>query len=801
MKCYCLLFCVLSDLYDKIYKLIVGTDFKSICHKIFDFLSMGNKELTLELIGYEVTLITLYFVFLPLIIENKDKEIYLGHKVSKWILYERNKKNKISRLWTKIIKKQNVLSDMCISWNNNICLILFSVILYIFKLNFVVIILFIIFTICIGIKVSDYLMLTSSDSYKREIEKNFLDLCINNNDKICNMFKNNTINNILENKQTLAFILQNYDIKGMKQVYKTFYKTIFDKCDIENIHMIFSTISEEIQKRKKDDNFINLHIEPWDLNYFVVNGMRENNFSNILDILNIIINYSIELSFSNNDNYNEILSISYSGILKNAIISEENKQKALNIIFNSIRYNLNIDDNESNDFIKYKYIFNLYKYFIDTRDKKGIEFMINSLKENINYRERVYHNIIITIVIYLYYLIEVEKPPYVNKDEKEYLKNIYQEIKSILLDSNIEFCYASNVDVLFAYINEVSHFWERFIFENGSTSCLKTPVCDKALITAKRTLLILFRKDIVNNFRNISKEDLNAFKFTVENGILKKDVLKSIQDFSEFIGFSLDNEIIDNYIDNLLEYANSNKKVIPKKNNSIEYFKNNFELIGKKLYKDTKTNNIFNCETLENTYKYYVLLPNDKEMLETYIKYDINKWIDIDNIIERKILDILSEKDFIEINYTYDTEEVIYRKIKTLKKPYYYIRPSTDNLGSEYKCGQKYLDCISKFKIINTSVCKKRFVIDNYKCCLGNIGFEIREFNDKEVLSFIKQYKKGKDYYLKDENNFDIKYTRDEMIKYCKDKYLYCALVFEIGIDIKTSKGYKFVYQKKKMSK
>ena len=39
------------------------------------------------------------------------------------------------------------------------------------------------------------------------------------------------------------------------------------------------------------------------------------------------------------------------------------------------------------------------------------------------------------------------------------------------------------------------------------------------------------------------------------------------------------------------------------------------------------------------------------------------------------------------------------------------------------------------------------------------------------------------------------------MIKYCKDKYLYCALVFEIGIDIKNSKGYKFVYQKKKMSK
>lgn len=797
MKSYCWLLYVISNLLNTINKLITSID----CDKVIDFLSIGNKELTLELIGYEVTLVTLYFVFLPLIIENKDKEIYLGHKVSKWILYERNKKNKISRALIKMIKKDNIFSDMCVSWINNICLILFSVILYMLKLNLVIIFLFIIFTICIGIKVSDYLILTSSDNYKKEIEKNFLNLCINNNDKICNMLKNNITSNVLENKQTLIFILYNYDVKNMPQAYKSFYKTLFDKCDIESIYMLFSTMSEEILRRKKEDNLINLQIEPWDLNYFLVNGMRENNLSNILDILNTIINYSIELSFSNNDNYNEILSISYSGILKNTTISKKNKQRALNIIFNSIRYNLNIDDNENDDFIKYKYIFNLYKYFIDNRDENGIEFMISNLKENIDYTERIYHNIIITIIIYLYYLIEVEKPPYVNQGEKKYLKKVYQEIKSILLDSNIELCYASSIDILFTYLNEISHFWERFIFENGSTFCVKTPVCNEVLITAKRTLLILFRKDIVNNIRNIGKEDLNDFKFTIENGKLKTEVLKSIQEFSKFTGLPIDNETIDNYIDSLLEYANSNKKVISKENHNIEYFRNNFDLIGKRLYENTKTNNIFNCEVLANTHKYCVLLPMDKEMLETYIKHDINKWIDINNIIERKILEFFSAKEFIEVDYTYDTEKVIYNKIKTLKKPYYYIRPSADNLGAEYKYGQKYLDCISKFKIINTSICNKRFIIDNYKCCLKNIEFEIRELNNREILSFIKQYKKGKDYYLKDEYNFDIKCTRDEIIKYCKDKYLYCTLVFEIGIDISRSKGYKFVYQKKKLSK
>ena len=69
-----------------------------------------------------------------------------------------------------------------------------------------------------------------------------------------------------------------------------------------------------------------------------------------------------------------------------------------------------------NSFINYKYIFNLYKYFIDIKDKYGLEFMINDLKENIDCDDKIYYDVIITIIVYLYYLIKVEKAPYVEEE-------------------------------------------------------------------------------------------------------------------------------------------------------------------------------------------------------------------------------------------------------------------------------------------------------------------------------------------------------------------------------------------------
>ena len=102
---------------------------------------------------------------------------------------------------------------------------------------------------------------------------------------------------------------------------------------------------------------------------------------------------------------------------------------------------------------------------------------------------------------------------------------------------------------------------------------------------------------------------------------------------------------------------------------------------------------------------------------------------------------------------------------------------------------------------MDTSVGRKRFIVDDYKCCLKNIRFEIRELNNKELSTLIKKYKKGNNYYVKDDYGYDIKFTKKAITEYCKHKYIYCVLVIEFGIDITNSKGYKFVYKKKKLSK
>ena len=129
-------------------------------------------------------------------------------------------------------------------------------------------------------------------------------------------------------------------------------------------------------------------------------------------------------------------------------------------------------------------------------------------------------------------------------------------------------------------------------------------------------------------------------------------------------------------------------------------------------------------------------------MFELFIKQDISDWIKVDNIIESKILEFFSNKNFPSIDYDYYSEDKIYKKLRSLKKKYYYIRPSADNLGTEHKFGKGYLDCISKFNIVDTSVGRKRFIVDDYKCCLKNIRFEIRELNNKELSTLIKKYKK-----------------------------------------------------------
>ena len=70
--------------------LIINRDIVSIFNNSLNFLN-SIKDLNTTVISVEVTLISVTFIFLPIIIDHKSNEYYLGFKVSDWIFYLRKK--------------------------------------------------------------------------------------------------------------------------------------------------------------------------------------------------------------------------------------------------------------------------------------------------------------------------------------------------------------------------------------------------------------------------------------------------------------------------------------------------------------------------------------------------------------------------------------------------------------------------------------------------------------------------------------------------------------------------------------
>ena len=352
-----------------------------------------------------------------------------------------------------------------------------------------------------------------------------------------------------------------------------------------------------------------------------------------------------------------------------------------------------------------------------------------------------------------------------------------------------------NIDELFDWIKKVSVFWERYFYDDFKKSCVKTPMVDKAIIISMRSLFIVFKYGI-NNRNCIGDNDLKAFRFTIEEGKLNSIIQEEIYDFIDFASLEVNDNMILTYINALMDYAkfNLNKELNSYK--KIDFFKTFFNELSKQAYIQLKNLPVFNRTKMEKTNTF-----NDEWLLDRQTSFDVLKreYLEhnvLESNVEEKIFELLSKNDFKQICYYYDSEEKIVKKLCSLRKSYYYIRPKFDNLGEDYKFGDRYNDCISKFKIMDTLVNKKRFIVDKYNCELKKITFEINEVPDDIIKDIIKQYKKGRNYYVKDSYGLELKCSRKEIIDYCKRKYLFCVLSFDIAIDFDKTKGYEFVYKK-----
>lgn len=781
-----------------IYMLIVGVIIMclyNILNLLFNILNFKfDNNSSMELIGFEVSLVSIYFIFLPFIIQDKKDEFYLGHNVKRWILYDRVKKNVFTRLFSKF-NLDNLYSSISISFYISILLIVISVFFQLANLYIFVLLIFFVFILFLANNVITYLELTSNETYNSEIESNFVYLVQFDKRKICDMLENTPDYAIVSNRKTIEFILQHYGSVNMREIYELIYKKIMKTRDSNNIFILFSEISKELGRRAKNGEYINIYINPWDVNFLLCSCTNELNVDEIASILHMIIINQIKLSFKDNNNYNEILSISYDGILNNNSLKNETKNRLFDIIFSSINYEILINKDKENDYIRYKYIVNLFKRFIDIRDKNGIRFMKTNIRDNIDDRNPLYFYIWMTLMIYLFYLIKVEKGPFVDEEEKNYLKQVHSELKKLISDNFISYVMRVNIDELFDWIKKVSVFWERYFYDDFKKSCVKTPMVDKAIIISMRSLFIVFKYGI-NNRNCIGDNDLKAFRFTIEEGKLNSIIQEEIYDFIDFASLEVNDNMILTYINALMDYAkfNLNKELNSYKN--IDFFKTFFNELSKQAYIQLKNLPVFNRTKMEKTNTF-----NDEWLLDRQTSFDVLKreYLEhnvLESNVEEKIFELLSKNDFKQICYYYDSEEKIVKKLCSLRKSYYYIRPKFDNLGEDYKFGDRYNDCISKFKIMDTLVNKKRFIVDKYNCELKKITFEINEVPDDIIKDIIKQYKKGRNYYVKDSYGLELKCSRKEIIDYCKRKYLFCVLSFDIAIDFDKTKGYEFVYKK-----
>ena len=781
-----------------IYMLIVGVIIMclyNILNLLFNILNFKfDNNSSMELIGFEVSLVSIYFIFLPFIIQDKKDEFYLGHNVKRWILYDRVKKNVFTRLFSKF-NLDNLYSSISISFYISILLIVISVFFQLANLYIFVLLIFFVFILFLANNVITYLELTSNETYNSEIESNFVYLVQFDKRKICDMLENTPDYAIVSNRKTIEFILQHYGSVNMREIYELIYKKIMKTRDSNNIFILFSEISKELGRRAKNGEYINIYINPWDVNFLLCSCTNELNVDEIASILHMIIINQIKLSFKDNNNYNEILSISYDGILNNNSLKNETKNRLFDIIFSSINYEILINKDKENDYIRYKYIVNLFKRFIDIRDKNGIRFMKTNIRDNIDDRNPLYFYIWMTLMIYLFYLIKVEKGPFVDEEEKNYLKQVHSELKKLISDNFISYVMRVNIDELFDWIKKVSVFWERYFYDDFKKSCVKTPMVDKAIIISMRSLFIVFKYGI-NNRNCIGDNDLKAFRFTIEEGKLNSIIQEEIYDFIDFASLEVNDNMILTYINALMDYAkfNLNKELNSYK--KIDFFKTFFNELSKQAYIQLKNLPVFNRTKMEKTNTF-----NDEWLLDRQTSFDVLKreYLEhnvLESNVEEKIFELLSKNDFKQICYYYDSEEKIVKKLCSLRKSYYYIRPKFDNLGEDYKFGDRYNDCISKFKIMDTLVNKKRFIVDKYNCELKKITFEINEGPDDIIKDIIKQYKKGRNYYVKDSYGLELKCSRKEIIDYCKRKYLFCVLSFDIAIDFDKTKGYEFVYKK-----
>lgn len=744
---------------------------------IIDILSYGlNADIAIALVTIQAGLMILYFTFLPMIVENKSKESYLGFKISDWLLFRKPRKK-----WNDINK----------NWVINTCFIILEILCIQYEMYLPVLIIFVFFMIILSIKIINYTsFVTNPDMFDAQIEKYFCKNVNSKKDEIIEKIETNCIEDTKSFTKTINYLLKNInDNKDIREIFNCIYYKVIESSNSNNIYKIYELIAEHIKTLDMKNEKLNLIILDYEWYKFVKSSITEVNENKLFNMFVYIYENNLKQYDIEKRNYTDFL-INTQKAIEDADITKTTKDRWFSRIFNLIALKTEFIDIELNSYNIYRYIdvAEFMKYIIDSKDTSKLNKLYELIDSKSNHQIDILP-IMISIYIYLIYLTRFENTEYITDDERQYYNQVLEKVNECINLQELRIYNNLSTEKICKIFSIISRFylsWERM----KHYAVIKNIAIEASYNILYKIFVIYSKMRFFDEIEEtVYDKELDMFRQMISDNKFSKNYEECILEISSKINIPITENTLDKYAKNISEYANKKYKEefkidVDEYNSQIERVEELEEISDEML----KKAEIFNNDDFETRnrikFKYNQFI--HKSELKDTLDYLLKEPEEMKSNLEMKIYNTISKKMENQETYTFKGENLL-KKLQEFadnKEEYIYLTDKDDNYGKDYMLGQEYLDLLDKYNVINTSVKDCRIIINKLETKYSGIHIDLAELSEVQIRNEMKKYEVSKDRYLYKDNNFgyEIEFNRKEMKQYI-DKY-YINLSAEYSVEI-----------------
>lgn len=741
-----------------------------ILNYILDIFTSGiDQNISIALITIQAGLMLVSLTFLPMLIDGRNKEYYLGYKITDWIIYKKGNKK---------------LNDIKMNWIINVILIVLEIILLQLEYYSFVFLLFLVFIYLISKKVINYTdYITNPNIYDTKIETHFLENAKKDKEEIIKQIEKTCLNDIKSFTKTISFMLKNLDKECIKDIFSSIYSFINESSNQNYIYTMYELISNNIEECKinKPLNFV---VRDYEWYKFIKTSVNEANEYKIFSIFLTIYENNLKQYDLNKYNYTQFLKNTQTAI-EDSNLSNATKKKWFDSIINNINMKVRTKGLKLNErqMFRYRDTVEFIKYIIDSKD----EYKLNAFYEMINnkgiFKDEILP-IIIGVYVYLIYLTEYEEESYINNEEKEYYKAVLNKITEYMdLTDKVIYKTLSTNEIInifdalsYSYMN-----WERM-----KLWVVKNVNVETAYSILYKIFVIYSKKKFFEMSDKIWEKELDIFKYTMPAGKFDESLAKSMLDISKKLKINLTEEDLNQYAKNVTNYITKRYKddsLISKEdymeqlNKAKELEKSSNIILSKSdIFKNTdfKVKHKIKC-------KYNYIISNN--VLEAYIKSLLEEPNELKLMIESRIYNMLASKLHSRGEYNYKGEKLLEKLNDYKDNNYIYLTYEEDDYGEDYMLGKPYNDVLEKYKVINTSISAAKIIINKLEVKFNKININLLELTDAEIENEMIRYKVSDDKYIYNntEYGFSIDLNENEMKEFIKKNFTNFEVNFSIS--------------------